>query len=98
MGDCCCKSRTKVRTPEEKRALDIRLNRIIGQLNGIKNMIAEDRYCDDVLIQISAVEKSLKGLASVILDAHVHTCLVENIQAGNLEVVDEISELFKRFQ
>lgn len=98
MGDCCCKSRTKVRTPEEKRALDIRLNRIIGQMNGIKNMIAEDRYCDDVLVQISAVEKSLKSLASVILDAHVHTCLVENIQAGNLEVVDEISELFKRFQ
>lgn len=97
MGECCCKNRTKVRTPEEKHALDIRLNRIIGQLNGIKKMIAEDRYCDDVLVQISAVDKSLKGLASVILDAHVHTCVAENVQAGNLEVLDEISELFKRF-
>ncbi len=95
---CCCKTRTKVRTDEEKRALEIRLNKIIGQLNGIKNMVAEDRYCDDILVQLSAVDKSVKSLSNLILDAHMHTCLVENIQSGNIEVVDEIVDLFKRFQ
>lgn len=87
-----------MRTDEEKRALEIRLNKIIGQLNGIKNMIAEDRYCDDILVQLSAVDKSVRSLSNLILDTHMHTCLVENIQAGNLGVVDEVVELFKRFQ
>ena len=95
---CCCDTRTKVRTDEEKSALGARINRIIGQLNGIKNMINENRYCDDVLIQLSAVDKSIKSLANVILDNHMHTCLVENVQAGNIAVVDEIVDLFKRFQ
>ena len=98
MENCCCKTRTKQRSDEEKRALEIRLNKIIGQLNGIKNMVAEDRYCDDILIQLSAVDKSIKSLANLMLDAHMHSCLIENVQAGNLEVVDEIVELFKRFQ
>lgn len=95
---CCCNTRSKVRSNEEKRALESRINRIIGQLNGIKNMIDDNRYCDDVLIQLSAVDKSVKSLANVILDAHMHTCLVDNIQSGNIEVVDEIVDLFKRFQ
>lgn len=96
--ECCCTARTKVRTEEEKKTLNARINRIIGQLGGIKKMVDEDRYCDDVLIQLSAVDKSIKSLANVILDAHMHTCLVENVKAGNVEVVDEIVDLFKRFQ
>ena len=94
----CCANRTKVRSAEEKHAIEVRINRIVGQLNGIKNMIENDRYCDDVLIQLSAVNKSVKGLANLVLDAHMHSCLIENIQAGNFEVVDEIVALFKRFQ
>lgn len=94
----CCKNRTKVRSAEEKHAALVRINRIVGQLNGIKNMIEQDRYCDDVLIQLSAVNKSVKGLANFILDSHMHTCLIENVQAGNFDVVDEIVDLFKRFQ
>lgn len=98
MENCSCKTRTKKRSDEEKRALEIRLNKIIGQLNGIKSMIAEDRYCDDILIQLSAADKSIKSLANLMLDTHIHTCLIENVQAGNIEVVDEIVDLFKRFQ
>lgn len=93
----CCTGRTKVRTDEEKKALCSRINRIIGQLNGIKNMIAEERYCDDVLIQLSAVDKSVKSLAAVVLDAHVHSCVVESVQRGDLAVLDEIVDLFRRF-
>ena len=93
--ECC---RSTVRSEEDKRCLTSRINRIIGQLGGIKNMIAQDRYCDDILIQLSAIDKSVKSLANAILDAHMHTCLVDNIKNGNLTVLDEIVDLFKRFQ
>ena len=71
---------------------------LIGQMNGIKKMIEDDRYCDDILIQLSAIDKSIKSLANVILDNHMHTCLIENIENGNYEVINEIIDLFKRFQ
>ena len=94
----CCENKTKERAIEDKKNLDNRLNRIIGQLNGIKKMIAENRYCDDILIQLSAVDKSIKSLANVILESHMHSCVIENIEKGNYEVIDEIVDLFKRFQ
>ena len=97
MEHCCC-DKVKVRSEEEKKTISSRINRIIGQMNGVKKMIEEDRYCDDVLIQLSAIDKSIKSLANAILENHMHSCLIENIQAGNLEVVDEIVDLFKRFQ
>lgn len=86
------------RESESKKKITNRMKRIIGQLNGIMNMIEEDRYCDDVLIQLSAVDKSIKSLANTILDEHLHTCVVENIKNDNLESLDEIIDLFKRFQ
>lgn len=101
MHNCCDtenSEKIKVRSEEEKKVILSRLNRLIGQMNGIKSMIENDRYCDDVLIQLSAVDKSIKSLANLILDNHMHTCLIENIQKGNYEVVDEITDLFKRFQ
>ena len=61
-------------------------------------MIEEDRYCDDVLIQLAAIDKSVKSLAGVLLESHMHSCLIENIKEGNLAVVDEVVDLFKRFQ
>ncbi len=96
MEECC--NRKKVRTEEEKREIITRLNRIAGQVNGIKSMVENDRYCDDILIQLSAVDKAVKSLANLVLEAHMHTCLIENVRAGNYEVVDEIVDLFKRFQ
>ncbi len=97
MEHTCCE-KVKVRTEEEKKRLFARANRIIGQMNGIKKMIEENRYCDDILTQLCAIDKSVKSLANVILQSHMHSCLVENIQSGNMEVLDEIVELFKRFQ
>ena len=94
----CCNHRKKARTAEEKKAIESRINRIVGQMNGVKNMVEEDRYCDDILIQLAAIDKSVKSLAAVLLEAHMHSCLIEHIQSGNLDAVDEIVELFKRFQ
>lgn len=100
--ECCCKenetNKTTQRSEDEKKEIITRLNRLIGQLNGVKKMVEEDRYCDDVLIQLSAACKGIKSLANVILDKHVHSCLIKNIEQGNYEVVDEIVDLFKRFQ
>lgn len=93
-----CSFKTKTRGEEEKKALIARVNRIAGQMNGIAKMIENDRYCDDILIQLSAIDKSIKSLANVILENHLHTCVVENIQRGNTDIVDEITDLFRRFQ
>ena len=94
----CPNCKVKERTLEEKKNLINRMNRIIGSLNGIKEMINNDRYCDDILIQLSAVDKSIKSLANIILDNHMHTCLIEHIENKDYEIVDEIVDLFKRFQ
>ena len=94
----CCQMKKKNRTEDEKKELITRINRIMGSLNGIKNMIEEDRYCDDVLIQLSAVDKSIKSLANVILDNHMHTCLIEHIEKKDYQIIDEIIDLFRRFQ
>lgn len=88
----------KYRGPEEKRTLMSRLNRIGGQVEGIKKMLEADRYCEDILIQVSAVTNALKGFAAVLLENHMHTCVVESIQNGDLEIVDELVDLFKKFE
>ena len=102
--ECCSnynkneKYKKTKRSDEDKNKLVTRINKLIGQMNGIKKMIEDDRYCDDILIQLSAIDKSIKSLANVILDNHMHTCLIENIENGNYEVINEMIDLFKRFQ
>lgn len=96
--NCECNIKTTKRDEFEKKKLIIRLNRIEGQIRGISNMVSEDRYCDDILIQLSAVNKSIKSLANLMLEAHMKSCVKSNILAGNDEVLDEILDLFKRFQ
>lgn len=93
----CCEKKT-IRTNEDKKTIKSRLNRIEGQIRGISNMIDEDRYCDDILIQLSAVDKSIKSLANLLLEKHMKSCVKENLLNGNDNVLDEIVDLFKRFQ
>ena len=98
MENCECERKKLIeRNSEDKKALTNRMNRIIGQMNGVKKMIEEDRYCQDVLVQLLAIEKSIRSLSSTILDEHVHSCLINRIQNGEVEAADEISELFKKF-
>ena len=86
----------KHRSEEEKKYLRTRLKIVEGQIRGILQMVEEDRYCGDVLIQISAVDKSLKGIAQKILKNHLSTCVVDKIQDGKLEIIDEVMELIER--
>ena len=96
---CCCHTnvRKTIRSEEDKKNITARINRIAGQVNGIKRMVEEDRYCDDILVQLAAVDASVKSLSAVILKNHLHGCVVEHIKEGDTEVLDEIVDLFKRF-
>lgn len=96
----CCKQngRSTHRTDEEKKNLTKRLNIIEGQVRGINQMIADDRYCDDVLVQIAAVNKALKSLGNHILESHLKTCVAYDIQMGNLDILEEVMLLIKKIQ
>ena len=73
-----------------------RLNRIEGQVRGISKMITDNRHCDDVLIQISAVKKSLESLGREILENHMKTCMVDDIKNNKFETIDEFIKLIRR--
>ena len=93
----CCKKQTK-RSESEKKIVNNRLNRIEGQIRGVKKMIEEDRYCDDVVIKLSASDKSIKSLANHILENHMYNCVYNDLEKGNYEIIDEVVNLFRRFQ
>ena len=95
-GKCQMCQKSTHRTDEEKKRLTKRLNIIEGQVRGIKQMIENDRYCDDVLIQIASVNKSLKSLGNEILKNHLETCVVKELKEDKLEVIDEVIDLFGR--
>lgn len=85
---CCCK--TKERPEKEYKDLIHRLNRIEGQVRGIKRMVEKDAYCPDILVQTAAVNAALNSFSRTLLSNHIHTCVVNDIREGRDEVVDEL--------
>ena len=88
-------------TPRDEadlRRLRNRLNRMVGQLNGIGRMLDENRYCGDILIQIAAVENALQSFGYTILQDHMNSCMVDAIRQGDTAVVDEAVELMKKLK
>ena len=81
---------------KEIKDLMNRLSRIEGQVRGIKSMVEEDRYCVDVLTQVSAVQSALNSFSKRLLSNHIKTCVVEDIKAGNEEVVDELCKTIQK--
>ena len=92
----CCKKRT-IRNEEEKKLLNNRLNKIEGQIRGVRKMISDDAYCNDILIQLSAIENSVKSLSNQMLENHLYTCIARDMGNGKFDTIDEIISLFKRF-
>ncbi len=97
-GQCCTPQKKTYRNDEEKKQLTKRLNIIEGQIRGIKQMIEDDRYCDDVLTQMLAVNKALDSLENVILEKHLERCIAKQIKEGNTDVTEEIMNLFKKMR
>ena len=89
-NNCNCCHKTKMRSEEEYKALVNRLNRIEGQVRGIKSMLENDAYCTDILIQVSAVSAALNAFNKELLSCHLHTCVAENIRNGDDSVIDEL--------
>ena len=77
-----------------------RLNRVAGQVEGLKKMILERRYCPDILTQIKAVRSALKTIEGNILETHLHACVAEAMAGQNqtqiTEKIDEIKEMLRR--
>ncbi|MCI5520810.1 MAG: metal-sensing transcriptional repressor [Treponema sp.] len=93
---CCCSKRKKERSPEEYKCLMNRLCRIEGQIKGIKNMLENDAYCPDILIQVSAVNAALNSFNKVLLANHLKSCVIEDIRKGNNQVIDELVKTLQK--
>lgn len=94
---CECRHKATERSAEFQSELQKRLNRAIGQLNGVKSMIEDNRYCGDVLIQLSAAESAAHTVSEMLLRDHLETCVTERVREGDTEVIDEAMQLIKRF-
>lgn len=89
-NNCCCTHKTKKREPDEYKKLINRLNRIEGQIRGIKGMVEKDAYCTDILIQVAAVNAALNSFNKELLANHIRTCVANDIREGKGETVDEL--------
>lgn len=91
--ESCCASESERKSHHSdkvKNNLVVRLNRIEGQIRGIKGLIERDTYCDDVITQISATQSALNSVAKILLEGHLKGCVVDRLQEGDLEVLDEV--------
>lgn len=95
---CAVRYKDKPREAVQVRLLQNRLNRIIGQLNGIKKMIDDGRYCGDILTQVSAAESALQNFGYVVLESHLESCVADEIKAGHTEIIAETVELIRKLK
>ena len=96
--ECCCeRHKATPREADFQADLQKRLNRAIGQLNGVKAMIDDNRYCGDVLVQLAAAESAIHRVSEMVLKNHLETCVVEQIREGNDAIVDEAMDLIRKF-
>ncbi len=97
MANCnCCNTKKKERSPEEYKHLINRLNRIEGQVRGIRNMLENDTYCTDILIQVSAINAALNAFNKELLGNHIHTCVANDIKNGKEETIDELVSVLQK--
>ena len=86
----CCSHKTKVRDEAEYKKLVNRLNRIEGQIRGIKGMVENNAYCTDIITQVSAVNAALNSFNKELLATHIRTCVADDIRSGKDETVDDL--------
>ncbi|MFA6710342.1 MAG: metal-sensing transcriptional repressor [Candidatus Methanomethylophilaceae archaeon] len=88
--------KTKHRSGGEFNDLKNRLNRVEGQVRGVKGMLENDAYCVDILVQVSAIQAALNAFNKELLGNHIRTCVADNIREGNDEVIDELIKTVQR--
>lgn len=94
-----CEHKTKIREKEEYTALINRLNRIEGQIRGIKGMVEKNAYCTDILVQVSAVTAALNSFNKELLKSHIDSCVKSSVKQGDdskiTELIDVLGKLMK---
>lgn len=93
---CCCGSKTTHRTDEERKKLIHRLNRIEGQIRGLRGMIEADAYCTDVLTQSAAAAAALSGFNKELISLHMKGCVTRDILAGDEKSVEELLAILQK--
>ena len=94
--NCCCSEKHTDRSQEERKKLINRLKRIEGQIRGIRNMVEQDAYCPDILIQVAAANAALNSFNKVLLGNHLRTCVANDIREGHDETIDELLKVLQR--
>ena len=93
---CGCCGKTTARSDEERKKLIHRLNRIEGQIRGIRGMVEKDAYCVDILTQSAAAGAALDAFSRQVLSRHMHTCVAEDIRQGKGETIDELMDIIQK--
>ena len=93
--NCCCHKK-KERSEKEYKDLINRLNRIEGQIRGIKGMVEKDAYCPDIITQVAAANAALNSFNKVLLANHIKTCVTDDIKSGKEETVDELVTMLQK--
>ncbi len=88
--ECPCRQKARERSADEYRRLVNRLNRIEGQIRGIKGMLEKNAYCPDILVQSAAVSAAVNAFNKELLASHIRTCVADDIRNGKDEVIDEL--------
>lgn len=95
--ECCeCCKKTKERSESEYKSLMNRLNRIEGQVRGLKRMLDENAYCTDILTQSAAVSSAINAFSKELLGNHIKSCVADNIRKGNDEIIDELLDTLRK--
>ncbi len=92
----CCSGKMKMRDEEAKKALISRLNRIEGQIRGIRGMVEKDAYCIDIITQASAAGSALNSFSKELLGDHIKSCVAEDVRNGNNEKLDELVKTLQK--
>ncbi len=92
----CCGNKKTIRNEEEQKQLIHRLNRIEGQIRGIRKMIENDAYCADILTQSAAVNAAVNAFNKELMASHIRGCVVREIQAGEDGAVEELVAVLQK--
>ncbi len=90
MEETCCGEKKTLRSEEQRKKLIHRLNRLEGQIRGIRGMVERDSYCTDILTQSAAVQAALNAFNRELIAAHLHSCVARDLREGKDEVIDEL--------
>ena len=94
--ECCCSHKTKERSEKEYKDMIHRLNRIEGQIRGIKGMVERDAYCTDILVQVAAANAALNSFSRELLAQHIGSCVADDLRAGSDEKLEELLRLLPK--